>query len=163
MRNTAFLVSLLAMLCISTLAQQNASSIAAKDLFLGKWKLNVDKSSPGPAAETITIEPDGKKYRITLEISHPDGFKHTAWTVSDMKGWSSPVERNPVLLPATEWHVKREAADSFTIVAVPDVAGSGRAESRYTVGPDRKTLTKRVISGGAPDHRHQILVFEKVP
>jgi len=162
MGKRTFLVGLVATLCISTLAQQNPSGSAATDLFLGKWTLNVDKSSPGPTSGTITIEPEGKKYRITLEVAYPGGFGGTAWTVSDMKGWASPVTRNFNQAIAEEWHVKRKAVDSFTIISVFRVAGAGvRTEWRYTVGPEGKTLTRRVISGGPTSHRNQVLVFEK--
>src|SRR5579862_4124462 len=89
-----FLVGLAAALCISTLAQQNPSGSAATDLFLGKWTLNVDKSSPGPTAGTITIEPEKKKYRITLELPYQGGGR-TSWAVSDMKGWASWVTSKP--------------------------------------------------------------------
>jgi hypothetical protein len=163
MGKPTFLVGLVATLCISTLAQQNPSSGAATDLFLGKWTLNVDKSSPGPTAGTITIEPEKKKYRITLELAY-HGNGGTSWTVSDMKGWASPVIRKPyrgIAIPE-EWDVKREAADRFTISSVFSINGiEGHTNWRYTVSPDGKTLTRQVISGGSTSQRNQVLVFEK--
>ena len=163
MGKPTFLVALVATLCISALAQQNPSDSAASDLFLGKWTLNVDKGSPGPTAGTITIEPEKKKYRITLELAY-HGSGGTSWTVSDMKGWASPVTKKPyrgVAIPE-EWDVKREAADTFTISSIFSINGiEGHTNWRYTVSPDGKTLTRRVISGGPTSQRNQVLVFEK--
>lgn len=164
MGKLAFLVSLVAVLCVGALARQSSSGGTPTVTFLGKWKLNVDKSSPGPTAGTITIEPEGKKYRITLEVAYPGGLGGTAWTVTDMTGWGSPVTRNFSQPLAEEWHVKREGVDSFTLISVFRVAGAGgRTEWRYTLSSDRKTLTRRVISGGASSQRNQVLVFDQVP
>ena len=164
MGKPTFLLSFLALLCVGTLAQQNASGGTGADSFLGTWKLNIENSSKGPTAGTITIEPEGKKYKITLELAYPGGFGGAAWTVTDMNGRGSPVTRNFNKAIAEEWHVKREGVDSFTILAVFRAAGAGGQEEwRYKVGPDGKTLTRRVVSGGPPDHRNQVLVFEKTP
>jgi hypothetical protein len=156
-------VGLVLTLCISTLAQQNPSGSAFTDLFLGKWTLNLHKSSPGPTAGTITIEPEKKKYRITLELAY-DGSGVTSWTVSDMKGWASPVTKKPyrgIAIPE-EWDVKRESDNRFTISSVFRINGiEGRTNWRYTVSSDGETLTRRVISGGVKSERNQILVFEK--
>ena len=163
MGKPTLLVSLVAMLCINALAQQNPSGSTATDSFIGKWKLNVDRSSTQIAAGTITIEPVGKKYRITLDFANTAWFGGAVWTVTDMKGWASPVTRNSNHPIGEEWHVKREGVDSFTIISVFRVPGAGgRVEYRYTVGPDGKTLTRRVISEEPPGHR-QVLVFEKAP
>jgi|SRR5579859_2154435 len=164
MENPGFLVAVLAVLSLSTLAQQNPSASTPMDAFLGKWKLSVDKSSQGPTGGAISIEPAGKKYRITVEIAYPDGFGGTSWTVTDMKGWASPVTRNFNRLIAEDWHVKRETAESFTITSVFHVTGAGGStEWRYAVSPDGKTLTRRVVSGGPSSRRNQVLVFEKAP
>jgi hypothetical protein len=158
-----FLIGLVATLCVSTPAQQNPSGGATTDLFLGKWTLNVDSSSPGPTAGTITIEPEKRKYRITLELAY-QASGGISWTVSDMKGWASPVTRKPyrgIAIPE-EWDVKREAADRFTISSVSSINGfESHTEWRYTVNSDGKTLTRRVISGGPPSDRNQVLIFDK--
>jgi len=164
MGKPTFLVGLLATLCIGALAWQNPSGGAATDLFLGKWTLNVDKSSPGPSAGTITIEPEKKKYRITLELAY-DGSGGTSWTVSDMKGWASTVTKKSYrgIAISEEWDVKREASDRFTISSVFNINGiEGHTKWRYTASPDGNTLTRQVISGGPASERSQVLVFEKV-
>ena len=163
MGKATFLLGLVATLCFSTLGQQSSSGSATTDLFLGKWTLNVDKGSPGPSAGTITIEPEKRKYRITLELAY-QGSGGISWTVTDMKGWASRVTRKPyrgIAVPE-EWDVKREAADSFTISSVFRINGiEGHTNWRYTVSSDGKTLTRRVISGGLTKERDQVLVFEK--
>ena len=152
------------LLSIPTIAQQIPSGRTATDLFIGRWNLDIDKSSPGPTGGAITIEPEGKKYKITLKVSYPGKFGGTSWTVSDMKGWGSPVTRDFNQAIEEEWHVRREAADSFIITAVFRAAGAGgQIEWRYTVSPDGQTLTRRVVSGGPSDHRNQVFIFDKAP
>ena len=164
MGKPSFLVSLAAVLCIITLAQQNPAASTAMDSFLGKWKLSVEKSSPGPTAGTFTIEPDGKKFKITLEMAYPSGPGGTSWTVTDMKGSPTPVTRTSNRLITEEWLVKREAADTFTIVSIFRAGPTaGRVEWRYTIGSDGKTLTRRFISGAPRTEQNQVLVFEKAP
>lgn len=152
-----------ALLCTGTFAQQTGVGIAPVNRFVGTWKLNIEKSSPGqsPTSGTFAIQPEGKKYKITLEAAYRGGFGGTAWTVSDLKGWGSPVTRNFSEELGEQWYVKLEGVDSLDIISV-DGAGD-RTEWRYTVGPDGKTLTRRVVGGGIPNRRNQVLVFEKVP
>jgi len=147
MRKTGNLIVSVTAVCISVFAQQGPSNSPAADLFLGKWTLNVGKSSPGPTYGTITIEPQKKQYKITLELAY-EVTGGVSWTVTDMKGWASGVTHKPynrgIALPE-EWAVKREADDKFTIRSVPGINGiESHAEWRYTASADGKTLTRRV-------------------
>jgi hypothetical protein len=163
MRKPGNLIVSVTAVCISVFAQQGPSSSPAADLFLGKWTLNVGKSSPGPTSGTITIEPQKKQYKITLELAY-EVSGGVSWTVTDMKGWASAVTSKPyrgIAIPE-EWEVKREADDKFTIRSVSGINGiESRAEWRYTASADGKTLTRRVIRGGPASRRDQVLVFEK--
>ena len=85
MRKTGKLIVSVTAVCISVFAQQGPSNSPAADLFLGKWTLNVGKSSPGPTSGTITIEPQKKQYKITLELAY-EVSGGVSWTVTDMKG-----------------------------------------------------------------------------
>ena len=156
--------AVLTVLYIAAFAQQNPpAGGTATDAFRGRWKLNVNKSSQGPTAEMITIEPEGKRYRITREAVYRDGSESSVWTVTDMKGWASTIIRKDGAVGATqeEWRVKRDGVDSFAVVAVFQ-GGAARIERRYTVSPDGQTLTRRIISGGPARFRSQVLVFDKV-
>ena len=79
MENPGFLVAVLAVLSLSTLAQQNPSASTPMDAFLGKWKLSVDKSSQGPTGGAISIEPEGRnteslsKLTIQTDLGGPHG------------------------------------------------------------------------------------------
>ena len=155
--------AVLTVLYIAAFAQQNPpAGGTATDAFRGRWKLNVNKSSQGPTAEMITIEPEGKRYRITREAVYRDGSESSVWTVTDMKGWPSTVTQKDGAATHEEWRVKRDGADSFVVAAVFH-GGASRIESRYTVSPDGRTLTRRMISGGPPNFRNHVLVFDKVP
>ena len=157
----------LAGFCLAAFAQQNPAAVSAStDAFLGRWELNVDKSSRGPNSpkvEMLTIEPQGKMYKIAFEASYPDGSNSRDWTVTDMKGWASTIIRKDRAVGATqeEWRVTRDGVDSFAVVAVFQ-GGAARIERRYTVSPDGQTLTRQTISGGPARFRSQVLVFDKV-
>jgi hypothetical protein len=81
--------------------------------------------------------------------------------------WKLNVEKSPLGPVAENVTVKLEGKQLRSSVDVKRRDGSestGRIESRYTVSPDGKTLTKRVISGGGPPSLgNQVLVFDRVP
>ena len=167
MGKLAFLLTLAAVLGVSAPAQQNGSGSVPNDTFLGKWKLNTAKSSAGPSAETITIEPERKQYRITVEAAYSDDRgKKIFWTVTDMNGRGSPFTYSSVQQPTDqeEWHVQRDGPDGFTINAIlrGEHGQVSRFEWRYRVSLDGKALTRRRISSVPPSHETQVLVFDRI-
>ena len=152
------------LLSLSLLGQQNAST----DNFIGKWKLNVDKSKLPPERETITIELQGSQCKISDDVAYDNGTELNFWTLTDMKGTVSKLTQSNGKPMNEEWRVTREDANNFVIDSRPF-----RNVSRYTVGADGHTLTKRPISSelvvakvnknGTPEKVVQILVFDRRP
>jgi hypothetical protein len=152
-----------AVLCIHAFPQQNpAGAGAPTDAFRGRWKLNIEKSSPGYTAGMITIEPEGKRYRITKELAYRGDSSRPVWSVTDMKGGASTVTQKFGDSADEEWRIKRDGVDSFVLVAVFH-GGAARVEWRYTVSPDRQTLTRRIIAAEPRIDLTPVLVFDKLP
>jgi hypothetical protein len=155
----------LALLCICALAQQNAA-VGGKqaDRFIGRWKQNVEKSSPTPRNEIISIDAEGKRYRITREFTDHDGNRSGDWTLTDMRGSGSPLMHTDLTTTGAEWRVKRDGDDSFVVVSVASGPSAVfRIELRYTVSPDGMTLTRRIMSGGPTNHGNPVIVFDRIP
>jgi hypothetical protein len=154
-------------LCVSVFCQQkSAPADPPKDAFVGKWRLNVEKSSLPPERETITIEPQGIDYKISCDVAYGNGTELSFWTVTDMKGTVSKVTQSNGKPMNEEWRVTREAADAFVVDSRPF-----HTVVRYTVSAEGQTLTKREVSSdiiggkiekGTFKRIVHILVFDKV-
>lgn len=136
-RNVGFVLLWLPLLYFSASGQESIPSRAPKDSFVGKWVLNVSKSTLPPANSTITIEPNGNAYKITLYVKDERGREYLSWTLSDMKGEWSEVTRT-FSRYSGKWRVTRESSDAFVIDDLVDT-------DRYTVSPDGKTLTDHLV------------------
>src|SRR4051812_10794408 len=121
--------------------QQSTSTDRAKDLFVGKWKLNIEKSTLPPAGETVTIERQAEGYKISIDLAHDNGTHLKSWSVTDMKGTVSKVTQADGTPMNEEWRVTREGSDSFVVESSPF-----RSVVRYAVGAEGQTLTKKEIS-----------------
>ena len=163
----ALLALITVVLFVSVFGQQKSTPTEPpKDVFVGKWKLNVERSSLPPERETITIEPQGADYKISCDVAYGNGTELSFWTVTDMKGTVSKLTQSNGKPMANEWRVTREAADAFVVDSRPF-----HTVVRYTVSGEGQTLTKRevssdIISGktekGTFKRTVQILVFDKV-
>lgn len=156
--------TLISVLSVSASGQRKSSSgNASGDGFIGKWKLNVEKSSAPPEQEMIAIENQGSGYKISCDVTYNAELKF--WTITDMKGTPSKVTQENGSPMNEEWQVTREGSDAFVVESRPF-----RRVVRYTVSPDGQTLTMREISsaihGGKMENGvvkpvSQILVFDK--
>jgi hypothetical protein len=154
-------------LCAWAFGQQKPASTAPpKEAFVGKWNLNVEKSTLPPERETIVIEPQGTDYKISCDVAYGNGTELSFWTVTDMNGSASKVTQSNGKPMNEEWRVTREGADAFVVDSRPF-----RTVVRYTVSADGQTLTKREVSsdiiGVKAEKRTSkrivhILVFDKV-
>jgi hypothetical protein len=136
-----FLAGLL--LSFQALAQAQASpSQAHVDRFIGKWKLNLDKSkSVSSDSELMTIEPEGDKSKITYNYVYgsPDaGLKF--WTITDMKGTAFPLTQTSGKPMNERWSVTRDGADAFIVDSLPFPK-----RVRYEISADGETMTSREI------------------
>ncbi len=84
--------------------------------FLGKWKLNVDKSPGiGIKSELITIESDGKNFKITYDRVFENGTTFGCSMVTRMKGdVVRPIETNGEPMKV-EFRVTRKAPGAFVL------------------------------------------------
>lgn len=137
-----------------------------KNAFVGKWRLNVEKSVSPPERETITIEPQGADFKISCDVAYDNGSELSFWTVTDMKGTVSKVTQSNGKPMNEEWRVTREAADAFVVDSRPF-----QTVVRYTVSQEGQTLTRRDVSSdiiggkmekGAFKKIVHVLVFDKV-
>jgi len=70
-------------------ARQEAASVPvnpAPDNFIGEWKFNPEKSSPGIQRASIKIELQGTDYKVTNDWLADNGTELQWWFVTDMKG-----------------------------------------------------------------------------
>jgi hypothetical protein len=158
-------VTLISALSLSALGQQKStSSDAVKDAFIGKWKLNVEKSSLPPEQEMIEIESQGPGYKISCDVTY--NTELTFWVVTDMQGTPAKLTQQDGKPMNEEWRVTREGLDAFVVDSRPF-----RKVVRYKVSSDGKTLTMRELSsaivGGKIENGMikavtRILVFDKI-
>ena len=159
--------ALILVLSVSVLGQQkSASTDASTDAFIGKWRLNVDKSSLPPERETLAIENQASGYRIHVDVAYANGTELKFWTVTDMKGTPSKLTQEDGKPMNEEWRVIREEADAFVVDSRPF-----RRVVRYKVSPDGQTLTIREVSstivGGKTENgvfkpAVQLLILDRV-
>ena len=154
-------------LCVGLFGTQKSTPTdPPKDAFVGKWRLNVEKSLLPPERETITIEPQGTDYKISCDVAYGNGTELSFWTVTDMKGTVSKVTQSNGKPMGEEWRVTREAADAFIVDSRPF-----HTVVRYTVSQEGQTMTRREVSSdliasktekGTVKKVVHILVFDKV-
>jgi hypothetical protein len=157
--------ALISALSVSVSGQQKSTSNNdSKDAFVGKWRLNVEKSSLPPEQEMIAIENQENGYKISLDVTYNTEDKF--WTVTDMKGTPSKLTQEDGKPMNEEWRVTREGPEAFVVDSRPF-----RRVVRYKVSPDGQFLTMREVSseivGGKRENgvlkpARPILVFEKI-
>ncbi|MBI2753824.1 MAG: hypothetical protein HYX46_09975 [Betaproteobacteria bacterium] len=133
----------------------------SKDLTLGTWKLNVEKSkfSPGPAPKSLTvmIEASGKGRHVTTEAINADGSRTGTEYTAYYDGKDYPLKGSII---ADTVSMKRINARTF--VRTDKKNGKTMSTFKIAVAKDGKTYTvdvKSVTPKGEPVKN--FLVFEK--
>ena len=132
------IISCVLMVAAITLA--SASAASADDKWIGKWKLNVEKSkfspAPGPQSQTVTFEAAGKAIKLTSDSVSADGkAMHTEYT-SSFDGKDVPWTGNPDADMASPKRI-----DAASYENVWKKGGKATITSKVTVSADGKTLT----------------------
>lgn len=128
----------------AALALQVASvSAQSKDLRLGSWKLNVEKSkySPGPAPKSLDlkIEAAGKGVHVTTSSVAADGTVSSTEYTANYDGKDVPLKGSPM---ADTTSLKR--VNKLTTLRTDKKAGKPVATLKSTVSKDGKLFTVEV-------------------
>jgi hypothetical protein len=126
----------------------------APNRFMGVWKFNAEKSSAGTKTMVVTIEREGKDYKITSDTESERGYKYYYSASTSMKGEivkTLDSDGKPKLTGYDkngqsmfqEWRVTVESSDSFLI----DWLGSFWKQERYEVSADGQTMTIKDVPG----------------
>lgn len=136
-------------------------SAQSKDLTIGNWKLNVEKSkfSPGPAPKSLTvmIEAAGKGRHVTTEAINADGSRVATEYTANYDGKDYPLKGS---LIADTVSLKRVNASTF--IRTDKKAGKKVSTLKVVSSKDGKTYTVDVTSvtpKGEPVKN--MLVFER--
>ena len=142
-------------------ASISGASAASKNIGMGTWKLNVEKSkfSPGPAPKSLmaTFEPAGKGVKLTTEAVNSDGSRSATEYTANYDGKDVPLKGSPI---ADTVSLKR--IDALTTVRTDKKGGKVVQTLRRSIAKDGKTFTvvvKGTTSKGEP--LNNLLVFEK--
>ena len=151
------------------LARQSAQ---LPDPIIGKWRLNVDKSTNPPhASELMTIEPQGNIFKIVVDAENINGYKPRFSILTEMKGESVKPILTDGKQTAETWRVTRSGLRKFDMELSTEFGGW---TDKYEVSSDGKTLTGRRIQstsgviGGMIDRNgvvhsiQTIAVFDRV-
>lgn len=126
-------------------ANQSGTPSQATDPIVGKWKLNVDKSTHPPhARELITIEPQGNGFKLVFDAENDNGYKPRYSLITEMKGETVkpiPTDEKPI---DGVWRVTRNGPRSFDMELSTQFGGW---TDKYEVSSDGKTMTGRQIQG----------------
>ena len=139
------------------------SSVSAqsKDLRMGNWKLNVEKSkfSPGPAPKSLNImfEPAGKGVHLTTEAVNADGSKAATEYTANYDGKDYPLKGSTT---ADTTSLKR--LNATTVMRTDKKDGKVVAKLKGAISKDGKRYTVDV-KGKTPKGEpvKNFLVFER--
>lgn len=149
-------------LACGALAASMANVLAeSKQVGMGTWKLNVEKSkhSPGPAPKstTVTFEPVGKGVKVTSESVSATGSTLVYEFTSNYDGKDVPVKG---VLWADTISLKR--IDARSTMRTDKKSGKVVLTIKRVVAKDGKTFTA-TVKGTTPkgEPMNNVLVFEK--
>lgn len=153
---------LLFVLACGALAASMANVLAeSKQVGMGTWKLNVEKSkySPGPAPKStiVTFEPAGKGVKVTVQSVSAAGATTAYEFTANYDGKDVPIKGSPA---ADTVSLKRIDARSTT--RTDKKGGKVVLTIKRVVAKDGKTFTataKGTTPKGEP--MNNVLVFEK--
>jgi hypothetical protein len=131
---------------------------ADKDPFLGKWKLNWEKSNssdPKPKSATRTYKQSGSSVRVSEVWVDQDGKSSKLDYVAKYDGKDHPVRT------AKGRTVAFTKSDPRTVEGVSKTNGSFVSAFKRSVSDDGKTLTIEIKDGPtAPPAK--VLVYDKI-
>jgi hypothetical protein len=130
------------------------AAYAADDPFIGKWKLNVEKSKfrPGPAtkSETVTIDADGK---VSIDETDASG-KSFSWSYTAVAGKEAPITGMDDSSVVTK-RMGNTTEHTWKLNGKP-------ATGKGIISKDGKTMTYRLKGTNAADKpMNSVLIFEK--
>ncbi len=132
-----------------------AAQTAQKDMSVGTWKLNVEKSkfSPGPApkSETVTIQNDGA---VNVEEVGADG-QTMNWSYTGSDGATVPITGMKDSTVMTKRVSDRVIEHTWKM-------GNAHYTGRGVVSKDGKTM-RYTLTGTNADGKaeHNVMLFEK--
>ena len=117
--------------------------------FFGTWKLNTDRSKAesgeAPKGQTVTIEPRGQGFAVTMEVDNGDGTKSRTTRTAALDGKDVTVQG--ITNPAVREAYTR--IDDRTFQRVVKLNGQVRNTLKFTVAPDGKSVTAITTATGA--------------
>ena len=132
-----FWIGCLLFLALPVRARQDAASVpvnSAPDNFVGEWKFNPEKSSPGTQRASLKIELQGTDYKFTNDKLFDNGTELQWWFVTDMKGdcvKSTQLNGKPM---GGETCMTRIDSNTF-------VRNDKLVTESYKVDPKKRTMT----------------------
>jgi hypothetical protein len=130
--------------------------MGADDMFVGTWKLNVEKSkfSPGPApkSSTVTIEPGGK---VSIDSVNAEG-QESKWGYTAVPGAEATIEG---MENATV--IEKRVGDR-TVEHTWNMGGPAKMTGRGVLSKNGKTLTYTLKGANAKGETvHNVEIYEK--
>ncbi|HWY55447.1 MAG TPA: hypothetical protein VNZ03_13335 [Terriglobales bacterium] len=150
---------------------QGAPESPSADFLVGKWKLNVDKSTNPPASEAITITSQGSGFMLDFDEKMNNGYNPKYSITTDMKGTTVKPIYADGSKTNDQWRVTRQGPKKFEMELISQFGGW---KDEYEVSNDGTTMTmhrqesQTGIIGGKIDsngrfHRPEhIFVFDKM-
>ena len=136
-------------------------ALAQHQLFEGTWKVDVAKSKyepgPGPRSETLTFEPVGDGFKVSLDGVNQQGPYHSE-AIGKFDGVDVRVVATPARQAAFTYAFSR--IDERTWEIVIKVNGERQLHVRNVVSEDGKTMrgVSTVTKGG---QINQVVIYEK--
>jgi hypothetical protein len=138
-------------------------TVAQNQLFLGSWKVDVDKSryqpGPGPKSEMLRFESVGEGFKVSLDGVNEQGPYHSEGT-GKFDGIDVPVVATPARQARFTYAFSR--IDDHTWDMVIKVNGERRILVHNVVSDDGKTM--RGVSTAVTNQGQttsQVVIYEK--
>jgi hypothetical protein len=155
--------TLLRMLVVGTVLAVGAAGVAlaATDVAVGTWKLNLDKSkfNPGPAfkSQTRSYEATSDGLKLTISGVAADGSSNSGGSTFKYDGKDYPITGSP---DYDTLSLKR--VNSHTVTSTQKKDGKAIGTTTRTVSKDGKVMTLTSKGKGANGAAfHNTLVFDK--
>src|SRR5439155_2376490 len=137
-----------------------AAAKAAKDPFVGTWKLNIPKSKfeggAPPKSSTVTITMVGDKRRVAVRTVPVSGPELSTESVAADDGKDYPMKGSPMVDTVSVIRI-----DVRTVERRDKKEGKVVATLRATVSPDGKTLTVTQKGMGAQGLYTNVLFYDR--
>ena len=166
-----FVLMSVAFVTVGRASQTQGAASTAADPLVGKWRLNVDKSTNPPASEVITITAQGTGFILDFDQKNDNGYKPQYSITTDMKGTTvKPIYANGSKTE-DQWRVTRHSPKKFEMELIGRFGGW---TDEYEVSNDGTTMTMhrhesktgiiagKIESNGTFHRPAHIFVFEKM-